>query len=111
MRRVALLPGLTAALLVVASQVSAAPTNTNCPNGTEWARTSVDTAAATIWPFLVDQSPWPGGEEEFQQSAVAPHDKNGDSLVCLKRNQQSNPNGNWYEAPLFLLRDNSSNAS
>jgi len=109
MRHIALLLGLTATVLVVASQVSAAPANTNCPNGTEWVRTSVDNAAATIWPFLVDQSPWED-QNDFRDTAVAAQDKNGDTLVCMKKNQQSNPNGNWYDAPLFLLRDNSANA-
>ena len=108
MRRMALLLAV-AAVLAVASQASADPLKVNCPNGTDWAGMTVNDAAALIWPKLLDQSPW-SGQNDFRDSVVAPRDKNTDGLVCVKTNQQANPNGNWIDFPLFLLRDNSANA-
>ena len=109
MRSVALLLGLMAALLAASSQASANPLKVNCPNATDWELTTVSGAAASIWPFIFDPSPWED-EADFRDSAVAPYDKNEDGLVCLKTNAQSNPNANWAEYPFFLTRDNSANA-
>jgi hypothetical protein len=109
MRRIALLLGVMAALLVASSQASADPLKVNCPNGTDWESTTVSDAAASIWPFIFDNTPWED-EADFRDSAVAPIDKNQDGLVCLKTNAQSNPNAKWANFPFFLLRDNSANA-
>jgi hypothetical protein len=110
MRRYLVLAALTAAMLVVAQPATADPSNSSCPNGTDWELTTVEDAAATIWPLLVNKDPW-DSQYDYQESAIRPEDTNGDGDVCLKTVAQSNPNANWYGVPLFIARDNNANAA
>ena len=97
-------------VFMVAGPASADP-KLGCPDGT-WEELTVEAVAATVWPELVDQSPWTD-QQDFQESAVRPFDRNGDGSMCLKTTSgdDRNPNSNWYGVSLFLPRDNNANAS
>jgi len=68
--------------------------------------------AATVWPLLLDQSPWTD-QNDFQESVVRAYDRNGDGSVCLKTTSgdEYNPKSHWAGTWLFLTRDNNSNGS
>jgi hypothetical protein len=83
-----------------------------CPVGSGWDEVAVAHVAATVWPALVDQSPWPGGESEFLATAIAPFDRNGDTLLCMKTMWDDlNPNAKWFGVNQYLVRDNTANAN
>ena len=94
-------------LVIVAGPVSAAP-KTGCPAGT-WEELTVEAAAAIVWPILSDQTPWVD-QQDFQESAVRPYDRNGEGSICLKVIDDYAPNSHWFGTSLVLPRDNNANA-
>jgi len=63
-------------------------------------------------PQTLDATPWPGGINEFRDTAVKVHDANNDGFVCLKTMwTDRNENSNWFGVMQFLLRDNNANGS
>jgi hypothetical protein len=98
-------------MLMVAGPASADP-KSGCPVGTGWEELTVETVAATVWPELLDQSPWTD-QQDFQESAVRPYDRNEDGSLCMKTmwGEDLNPNSPWQGVLQFLPRDNSANAS
>ncbi len=123
MFKLRLLAGVVAALAAVGSltvSASAAP-KTGCPAGQDWDEMTVEGVAATIWPGLIDPSPWTD-QADFRVSAIEPEDRNGDGSLCLKImwGEDLNPNAKWYRVGIdvlgtptevFLARDNTANAS
>lgn len=104
--------GLVLAMVLAMSGTALAEPKTGCPVGKGWAEPTVEAAAAVVWPELVDQSPW-DNQEDFQETAVRPYDRNGDGLICLKTQpgEDLNPNSNWFGVSFFIPRDNTSNAN
>jgi hypothetical protein len=111
--------GAVALLLVTAMPVLAAQ-KTGCPTAEEWAITTVEDAAETIWPALLDKSAFPGGQAEFE-AALGGFDKNDDGWMCVKTSggDELNPNSKWYRVGIeligsptqfFIPRDNNSGA-
>lgn len=99
---------------------SAAP-KTGCPAGEDWTESTATDAGATIWPALLDPSPWPDAAA-FAEFLDAAYDRNGDDSVCAKTlwGGDLNPNSHWYRvgleligepAQLFVVRDNNANGS
>lgn len=102
-------------LAILLVMVSAAPAlaaeKRGCPVADGWEQLTVEEAAERVWPELLDQSPWLD-QEDFQESAVRPHDRNGDGSICLRTIWDDlNPNSMWHGVLMFLPRDNSANAS
>ena len=105
------MPILAAAAMFSLTMPASADPKVGCPTGTGWDEMTVEQAAATIWPALVDQSPWEG-ETDFQETYVRPYDKNGEGSICVKTmwGEGLNQNANWYGVQQFLLRDNNAGA-
>ena len=96
-------------MLMVAGPASAEP-KVGCPDGT-WEEQTVEVVAATVWPELVDQSPW-ADQQDFQESAVRPYDGNGDGSICMKTIWEDlNPKSHWSGVLSFIPRDNNANGS
>lgn len=99
--------------LIVAGPASAEQ-KTGCPASPVevWEELSVETMAATIWPLLLDQSPFTG-QLDFQESILRPYDNNGDGLLCMKTTSgdEYNPKSHWAGTWYFIYRDNNSNGS
>lgn len=90
---------------------AAAGVGTGCPAAPGWEELTVEAAAATVWPALVDQSPW-SDEADFRESAVRPYDRDGDGSICLRTIWDDlNPQSHWAGVLTFIPRDNNSNAS
>jgi len=107
-------------MLLLAGPASAEP-KSGCPVGTGWEELTVESAAATVWPELLDQAPW-ANQQVFQEEIVRPYDRNGDGSICMKTmwGEHLNPNSHWYLVGIeilgtptqqFLASDNSANAS
>jgi len=100
-------------ILMVAGPASA-DQKTGCPASPieVWEELTVETVATTVWPLLLDQSPWTD-QNAFQESGVRPYDRNGDGLVCMKTTSgdEYNPKSHWAGTWLFITRDNNSNGS
>ena len=122
MRRssVALFALVFSGMTMMAGPALAEP-KTGCPVGTGWEELTVEAVAEAVWPQLLDQSPWTD-QQDFQESAARPYDRNGDGSMCLKTmwGEQLNPNSHWYGVGIdilgnptqqFLPRDNTANAS
>lgn len=73
----------------------------------------------TIWPALLDLSPW-AGQQDFTAFIDAAFDRNGDDSVCMKTmwGDELNSNSHWYQvgfeilgspAQMFIVRDNNAN--
>lgn len=121
MSRIAVLGGVALLMLSMAAPVAAVP-KTGCsasPSG--WLETSVSSAATTIWPSIVDTTPFPGGIPDLE-AALGGLDKNGDGDLCLLRRwgEALNPNSHWYRVGIELfgspvianyLRDNTAAAA
>jgi hypothetical protein len=77
-----------------------------------WEELTVETVAATIWPLLLDQSPWTD-QNDFQESFVRALDRNGDGSLCMKTTSgdEYNPKSHWAGTWFFVYRDNNSNGS
>jgi hypothetical protein len=103
---------LTGALLLAAP--ASADQKSGCPASPVevWEELTVETIAATIWPLLLDQSPYTG-QQDFQESILRPYDKNGDGLLCMKTTSgdEYNPKSHWAGTWYFIYRDNNSNGS
>lgn len=120
--RFGLITATVVVLLGMTSTSAVAAPKTGCPAERSGAtEVSVETAGATIWAGLLDQSPWPGGESEFTE-LISGFDGNGDGVVCLttRWGDQLNPNSHWYKvgvaltgsaAQLFTVHDNNANGS
>lgn len=118
-RRIALMYALVLALLFSTLGAAVAAPKTGCPAG-DWAESTVEAAAATIWPALLDPSPWP--DEAAFAATIAGFDRNNDGSVCTKTiwGEDLNPNSKWYQlgveligspTQMFIVRDNNSNGS
>ena len=100
-------------ILMVAGPASADP-KSGCPASPVevWEELTVETVAATIWPKLLDQSPWTD-QNDFQESFVRALDRNEDGWLCMKTTSgdEYNPKSHWAGTWFFLHRDNNSNGS
>lgn len=110
-RRFALVYVLVLAMLVGSTAVASAAPKTGCPAG-DWAESSVEVAATTIYGELVDSGPF-GTLAEFIALIDAVYDRNDDDSVCVKTmwGEDLNPKSHWYGISLFIVRDNNSNGS
>lgn len=78
----------------------------HCPSGPSgWTWMSVEDAAGVIYDGLVEPKP---PFEEFV-AEIGGYDADGDG-VCLAVRAQSNPRANWFESPLYLVKDNNTSA-
>lgn len=105
-------------LLVVLTSSTFAAEKYGCPTG--WDEMTLDETAAYIWPRLLAQDAFPGGETELRDVLLAPINKNGDDSICLKVKTFTNPNSHWYKVGIEILGsptefmnpiDNNANAS
>lgn len=109
------------ALVLGTVTAAVAAPKTGCPAGDDWTESTVAEAAATVWPALLDQSPW-ANEAAFADFLDATYDRNDDGAMCIKTmwGEDLNPNSHWYKVglevlgsptQLFVIRDNNSNGS
>lgn len=119
-RRSALVCALACALVLGTAVAAAAAPKTGCPAAEDWTESTVEDAAGTIWPALLDPSPWP--DEAAFAALIAAYDRNEDGAVCVKTGwgEDLNPNSKWYKLGIellgsptqtFIVRDNNSNGS
>lgn len=103
-RRLLLLALPIGLLLGSAGLVAGSPIGGCAAPPSAWARTTVSAAAAAIWPRLLDQSPYAGGESEFA-GVIELYDRNGDGVICVKAmwGDALNPNSHWYRVGIEVL--------
>ncbi len=120
-RLLALACGIGLLLTATAGAALAAPKAGCSAASSGWFETSVADAAVTIWPSIVDTTPFPGGIPDLEV-ALGGLDRNGDGDLCLMRlwGEDLNPKSHWYQIGLELfgspvianyLRDNTAAAS
>ena len=109
------------AAIATTTSASAAPSTGCAADESGWAEASVGQVAARMWPGLLDNTAFPGGQAELE-AVLAGLDRNGDGALCLKITwgEQLNPSSHWYKVGLAILgtptelynvHDNSANAS
>lgn len=104
MRRTVALAGVALLLTLTAGSAVAAPKAGCSAAQSGWNETSVGDAAATIWPSIIDTTPFPGGIPDLA-AALGGLDKNDDGDLCLLRlwGDDLNPNSHWYKVGIELF--------